>query len=123
MDWSELAWRLLSRRHGAQLCFTPMLNASIFARDAAYRREGLRTTDADRPLIVQFCANDPDALLAACEAIEDRDAVDGIDLNLGCPQVIAKRGFYGAFLSDREHWPLVASLGSRPSSPFSTVIK
>ncbi|VDN32775.1 unnamed protein product [Gongylonema pulchrum] len=58
-----------------------MIHAHLFVTDATYRRTALSTCRDDRPLIVQFCANDPLTLLSACQLVEG--LCDGVDLNLG----------------------------------------
>ncbi|KAK5128837.1 hypothetical protein LTR85_000170 [Meristemomyces frigidus] len=114
------------------LAYSPMLHAKLFADSPKYRAahfeplkpplalpqtpdeahlKTLKEDDAyldgnpkiDRPLFVQFCANDPQALLEAAKVVQPY--CDAVDLNLGCPQGIAKRGHYGAFL--QEDWDTI----------------
>jgi len=63
----------------------------------------------DRPLIVQFCGNDPQQILTSAKVLEPY--CDAIDINLGCPQDIAKKGKYGAFLQD--DWELIYDISKR----------
>ncbi|KAF5766326.1 putative tRNA-dihydrouridine(16/17) synthase (NAD(P)(+)) [Helianthus annuus] len=106
VDNSELPFRLLCRKYGAEAAYTPMLHSRIFTENEKYRCTEFTTCKEDRPLFVQFCANDPDTLLEAARRVEPY--CDYVDINLGCPQRIAKRGNYGAFLMDK--LPLVKSL-------------
>ena len=101
---SELAFRLLTKAHGAELAYTPMLHARQFvlarekARHAQY--DGGRAGSRDRPLVAQLCGDDAPTLVAAAERVVAQSAgeLDAVDLNLGCPQKIAKKGHYGAYL-------------------------
>lgn len=110
VDGSELAWRIISRKYGAELCYSPMLHSRLFSEDKKFRDQFICEMDGkpglDRPLIIQFCANDPDVLLKAAKYVVGK--CDAVDINLGCPQGIAKKGHYGSFLM--EEWDLVYRL-------------
>lgn len=118
VDASELAFRDLTRKYGADLAYTPMLNSKIFARDAKYRLEHFTTHPADRPLAAQFCANDPALLVEAARHVQDH--VDAVDLNLGCPQGIARKGHYGSFLQDE--WNLLHDIVSTAARDLTVPI-
>lgn len=131
------AWRMLARSFMTPECsrdllaYTPMFHARLFLETAKFRDHhfqptrtglaalpplGVETAPSDlyldgnpvfdRPLTVQFCANDPEELLQAAKHVQPY--CDAVDLNLGCPQGIARKGHYGAFLQD--DWDLVYKL-------------
>ena len=66
---SELAFRLLCRKYGADLCYTPMMNSEKFVSDPEYRaKEFTTTTDgSDRPLVAHFSCNKPAVFLEAAK--------------------------------------------------------
>ncbi|CAM9596880.1 unnamed protein product [Choristocarpus tenellus] len=80
VDQSELPFRLLCRRYGGMLCYTPMYNSRCFATSSTYRESNFDPHPEDRPLIVQFCGNDPETLLAAAKFVEG--SCDAVDINL-----------------------------------------
>ncbi|KAG9257298.1 putative dihydrouridine synthase family protein [Emericellopsis atlantica] len=117
VDQSEFAWRMLTRsflpeaEQSSLLAYTPMFHARLFEETEKYRHAHFQATrpgtddiwldgnpKLDRPLFVQFCANDPKHLLHA--ARHAAPYCDAVDLNLGCPQGIARKGHYGSFLQE-----------------------
>ncbi|EQC41855.1 hypothetical protein SDRG_00711 [Saprolegnia diclina VS20] len=123
VDQSELAYRMLVRKYGVDVCYTPMIHARMFRDDATYRATAWQVVQEDRPLFVQFCGNDPATVLEAAKHVQD--GCDAVDLNLGCPQGIARKGRYGAFLM---HEPevvreIVSTLSRELSVPVSCKIR
>eukprot|EP00947_MAST-08B_sp_MAST-8B-sp1_P004947 g4947.t1 len=107
---SDLAFRMLCRRHGATVAYSQMYLASSVAADkdgTGYRRE-FQTLPEDRPLVVQLAGDDPTDLLAAAKFVQDR--CDAIDINLGCPQKKALEGHYGAYMTGKDDWPLLRKI-------------
>ena len=119
---SDLAFRLLCRRHGADTCYTEMLFSSRLVDEPGYAERKLQTCPADRPLIVQLQGSDPDTVAAAAALVEQRCPCDAIDLNLGCPLPQAREQGFGAYLLDRPHWAAVAAMVGAMSRAVSVPI-
>lgn len=101
VDQSELAFRKVCRKYGTTLTYTPMVHSVIFTTAPKYREKVLQDiSPEEQPCFIQFCGHDPDILLKACKIVEKK--CPAIDINLGCPQGIAKRGNYGSFLLENE---------------------
>lgn len=112
VEHSSLPWRLLVRNSGTDLAYTQMIHTPGFRRCKELRRQFIDWGDyehrsgseqlmnwaaeLDKNTIVQFAGDDAETLVAA--GMHIHHDVAAIDLNLGCPQRIAKKGHYGAYL-------------------------
>jgi len=61
------------------------------------------------PVVIQVCGNDQDVIVRGAKTLVD--LCDGVDLNLGCPQDIAREEHFGAYLLGKKDWPLVQDIG------------
>ena len=149
---SDYPFRYLLRKYGVDLTFTQMLHCKNSVKDETFRSSHLDLWEAgvkydllrsqvaclgdfpppmgpeegDRPVIVQLAGNEADLLIQQALMILDHTdgKVTGFDLNLGCPQQIAKKkGSYGAFLMERDLDLVCNILASlRDSVPESTTV-
>lgn len=131
VNQSDAPFRLLTRRYGATLTYTQMLEPCKLLNDREYLEFHLRDIQAlaqgsgdfddfgsgwdgyARPLVVQLCGNDPELVVKAARQVQTH--CDAIDLNLGCPQEHAKEGHFGGYLLGKQDWPLVQSIVSSMS--------
>ncbi|KAF4728736.1 tRNA-dihydrouridine(16/17) synthase [NAD(P)(+)]-like protein, partial [Perkinsus olseni] len=72
VDQSELAFRMMTRKYGAQFCYTPMMHAKSFATSKKYREKNFETAPGDSPLAAQFCGDNGNIIVEAARHIEDQ---------------------------------------------------
>jgi len=100
-----------------------MFHSATFIASSVYRDINFSTCPEDRPLVVQFCANNEDTFLKAALMVVGR--TDAVDLNLGCPQHIARRGYYGSFLQENPAliYRLINKLATHLPIPITAKIR
>lgn len=121
--YSKLPFRILARKYGCDLCFTPMIMADSFVQSAKARSNEFTTCIDDKPLIVQFAANTVSDFVSAAELVAPYS--DGVDLNCGCPQRWAMKDGYGAQLLTQPETirDMVRQVRNRVSDRYSVSVK
>ncbi|GAM26310.1 hypothetical protein SAMD00019534_094850 [Acytostelium subglobosum LB1] len=121
--FSRLPFRLLCKRWGCDITYSPMILADAFNR-SQYARDSDFTTNAyDDALIVQFAANTAEELTAAAEKVANH--CQGIDINCGCPQKWVMKEGYGAnlLLHPQKITDMVKQTRNRVPIPLSIKIR
>ncbi|XP_071450183.1 tRNA-dihydrouridine(20a/20b) synthase [NAD(P)+]-like [Hetaerina americana] len=121
--YSKLPFRMLVREYDTDVCFTPMIMSDSFVQSQKARDNEFKTCEGDRPLIVQFAANNVEDFLRAAELVSPYS--DGVDLNCGCPQRWAIKEGYGSSLLKNPELvrDIVLRVRNTLPSPYSVSVK
>jgi len=118
---TDIAFRVLSRRYGASLCYGEMISAH--ALNHAGAKELLQFSAEDKPLAIQLVGSEADHLVMAAQKVED--TCDIIDLNMGCPsRTTTNQGAGSALLLDpKKITEIVRKCSSSVSVPVTVKIR
>ncbi len=82
-DVTELPFRLICKRLGADIVYTEFTSSEGIIRDIPRIMEKIQISEEERPVAIQIFGGRPEAMAGAAEAIEKLNP-DFIDVNCGC---------------------------------------
>lgn len=83
-DVTDVAFRLLCRRFGADMVYTEFVSSDALIRDIASTKRKLRIDPEERPAAIQIYGREVDAMVEAARICEEAQP-NILDLNFGCP--------------------------------------
>ena len=101
-DVTDVAFRLLCKRFGADMVYTEFLSADALIRQVAGTTRKLEIDPEERPVAIQIYGREVEPMVEAAR-IAEAAGPEVLDLNFGCP---VKR-------SRKRYAPL-----SRPNAPY-----
>ena len=83
-DVTDLAFRLMCKKFGADLVYTEFVSSDALIRQVNKSMQKLTICDEERPVAIQIYGRDVDSMTEAARIVEEVKP-DIIDLNFGCP--------------------------------------
>ncbi len=96
--FTDIAFRHLCKRHGADVMVSEFVMCEALLRDAGHVWQTIEFTEFQRPMGVQIFGSEPARMAEAARRIADRLGPDFIDLNYGCPSEKVTRAEAGCSL-------------------------
>jgi len=83
-DVTDIAFRLMCKRFGANMVYTEFVSSDALIRHVNKTKQKLTVSDEERPVAIQIYGKEVDAMVEAARICEEAKP-DIIDLNFGCP--------------------------------------
>lgn len=99
-DVTDVVFRKICRRLGADLAYSEFVSAEALVRNAEKSFRKIEKTELDTPFVVQIFGGNAQVMAEAAKILED-EGVDIVDINFGCPvKKITSKGGGAALLKD-----------------------
>ncbi|ROL61481.1 tRNA dihydrouridine synthase DusB [Bacteroidetes/Chlorobi group bacterium ChocPot_Mid] len=80
---TDLPFRLICKRMGAELVYTEFIASEALIRDVERSKRKMNIVDEERPVAVQIFGDKTESMVSSAKMIEDSGA-DIVDINFGC---------------------------------------
>lgn len=119
-DVTDLPFRQLCKRHGADVLISEFIASEALIRDAEKSRRKMLFDDFERPIGIQVFGNDQESMLRCVDVVADAHP-DFIDINWGCPvRKVAGKGAGSGMLKDPDKLvSITAALVKHSSLPVT----
>lgn len=95
-DVTDLPFRLLCKKFGANMVYTEFVSSDALIREVNKTMQKLKIAEEERPVAIQIYGRDTESMVEAARMVEEAKP-DILDLNFGCPvkKVAGKGGGAG----------------------------
>jgi tRNA-dihydrouridine synthase B len=83
--FTDLPFRSVVKKFGADLTVSEMISSNALAFQNARTLKMLEKSPLETPYSIQLAGSDPQVIRKAVELLNEREGIDIIDLNCGCP--------------------------------------
>lgn len=83
-DVTDMAFRLMCKRFGADMVYTEFVSSDALIRNVNRTQQKLLVAEEERPVAIQIYGKNTDAMVEAARLCEEARP-DLIDINFGCP--------------------------------------
>ena len=91
-DVTDIAFRLMCKRFGADMVYTEFVSADALIRNVSKTQQKLNVSDEERPVAIQIYGKEVGPMVEAAQICEEAHP-DVLDINFGCPvQKVAGKG-------------------------------
>lgn len=122
---SERPYRLVCRRHGADVVVSEFLSAEGLRRGSARTFEMAAFEAEERPIGIQIFGSDPAAMAEAAALVTEAFRPEFVDINFGCPvkKVVRRNGGSGCLRDLGLVQGIIRQVASATSLPVTVKIR